>query len=182
MLSNESLQLAYETEREQRYSDCDNWGNSFIFIDLHGVIDLVWVLNPPSPVQWKWVSPCSSLSFNLQLCVVVVEQWMSGLRADESLLDSIELWIFLQPLINEVIHLLHSRRSNQDLSCYWFIFILCLLHQFPFSLSSVGVLQGDEVLTVIKMKAQWPAWQPLNVWVSPATGLETFGFPCVSDV
>ncbi|GLD58371.1 spondin-1 isoform X1, partial [Lates japonicus] len=22
---------------------------------------------------------------------------------------------------------------------------------------------GDEVLTVIKMKAQWPAWQPLNV-------------------
>ncbi|GAA6074410.1 spondin-1-like [Tachysurus ichikawai] len=24
-------------------------------------------------------------------------------------------------------------------------------------------LQGDEVLTVIKMKAQWPAWQPLNV-------------------
>lgn len=27
-------------------------------------------------------------------------------------------------------------------------------------------LQGDEVLTVIKTKAQWPAWQPLNLWVS----------------
>lgn len=42
-------------------------------------------------------------------------------------------------------------------------------------LSSVLVLQGDEVLTVIKMKAQWPAWQPLNVWVSSATFLKTFG-------
>lgn len=24
-------------------------------------------------------------------------------------------------------------------------------------------LQGDEVMTVIKTKAQWPAWQPLNL-------------------
>uniref|UniRef100_A0A3Q2X777 Spondin-1 n=1 Tax=Haplochromis burtoni TaxID=8153 RepID=A0A3Q2X777_HAPBU len=27
---------------------------------------------------------------------------------------------------------------------------------------------GDEVLTVIKMKAQWPAWQPLNVRAAPS--------------
>lgn len=34
-------------------------------------------------------------------------------------------------------------------------------------LSSLNIsgpfLQSDEVLTVIKAKAQWPAWQPLNV-------------------
>uniref|UniRef100_A0A7N8Y9D4 Spondin-1 n=1 Tax=Mastacembelus armatus TaxID=205130 RepID=A0A7N8Y9D4_9TELE len=28
--------------------------------------------------------------------------------------------------------------------------------------------KGDEVLTVIKMKAQWPAWQPLNVRAAPS--------------
>uniref|UniRef100_A0A3Q2EEM4 Spondin-1 n=1 Tax=Cyprinodon variegatus TaxID=28743 RepID=A0A3Q2EEM4_CYPVA len=28
--------------------------------------------------------------------------------------------------------------------------------------------RGDEVLTVIKMKAQWPAWQPLNVRAAPS--------------
>ncbi|CAB1339320.1 unnamed protein product, partial [Coregonus sp. 'balchen'] len=27
---------------------------------------------------------------------------------------------------------------------------------------------GDDVLTVIKMKAQWPAWQPLNVRAAPS--------------
>lgn len=31
------------------------------------------------------------------------------------------------------------------------------------SLSCFLFLQSDEVLTVIKAKAQWPAWQPLNV-------------------
>uniref|UniRef100_A0A3B4GT48 Spondin-1 n=1 Tax=Pundamilia nyererei TaxID=303518 RepID=A0A3B4GT48_9CICH len=34
--------------------------------------------------------------------------------------------------------------------------ISCLMHT------------GDEVLTVIKMKAQWPAWQPLNVRAAPS--------------
>uniref|UniRef100_A0A3Q3ACG1 Spondin-1 n=1 Tax=Kryptolebias marmoratus TaxID=37003 RepID=A0A3Q3ACG1_KRYMA len=28
--------------------------------------------------------------------------------------------------------------------------------------------KGDDVLTVIKMKAQWPAWQPLNVRAAPS--------------
>lgn len=26
--------------------------------------------------------------------------------------------------------------------------------------------QGGEVMSVIKTKAQWPAWQPLNLWVA----------------
>ncbi|KAJ3593581.1 hypothetical protein NHX12_005915 [Muraenolepis orangiensis] len=31
-----------------------------------------------------------------------------------------------------------------------------------------GTYEGDDVLTVIKMKAQWPAWQPLNVRAAPS--------------
>uniref|UniRef100_A0A8B9R8G1 Spondin-1 n=1 Tax=Astyanax mexicanus TaxID=7994 RepID=A0A8B9R8G1_ASTMX len=42
--------------------------------------------------------------------------------------------------------------------------VVALFIYAPSSLSS----QGDEVLTVIKMKAQWPAWQPLNVRAAPS--------------
>ncbi|KAB1272612.1 Spondin-1 [Camelus dromedarius] len=38
----------------------------------------------------------------------------------------------------------------------------------PHSIPVVFVLQSDEVLTVIKAKAQWPAWQPLNVRAAPS--------------
>uniref|UniRef100_A0A674A356 Spondin-1 n=1 Tax=Salmo trutta TaxID=8032 RepID=A0A674A356_SALTR len=38
----------------------------------------------------------------------------------------------------------------------------------PVSMEEEIRQKGDDVLTVIKMKAQWPAWQPLNVRAAPS--------------